>query len=81
MLVNHTTESFATVPDPMLIRQFSHIALQWLAAEGLHVAVSSEQATVLREDVEGPPISRTSQELEAETAKPTLGKLGWSIEN
>ncbi|KAG1845276.1 hypothetical protein C8R48DRAFT_780010 [Suillus tomentosus] len=57
------------------------------------LCISSEQATALHEDefmsfdnicvsdVEGPPISRTSQESEAETVKPTLGKLGWSIEN
>ncbi|KAG2054226.1 hypothetical protein BDR06DRAFT_1007901 [Suillus hirtellus] len=44
----------------------------------LRVAVSSEQATTLHET---PPIARTSQESEAETAKPTLGKLGWSIGN
>ncbi|KAG1902297.1 uncharacterized protein F5891DRAFT_1186395 [Suillus fuscotomentosus] len=47
--------------------------------KGLRVAVSSEQATTLHE--EAPPIARTSQESEAETAKPTLGKLGWSIGN
>ncbi|KAG2118188.1 uncharacterized protein F5147DRAFT_768320 [Suillus discolor] len=62
--------------------------------KGLRVAVSSEQATTLHEgkfmsfdgiicvsDVEAPPIARTSQESEAETAKLTLGKLERSIEN
>ncbi|KAG1790150.1 hypothetical protein EV424DRAFT_1549809 [Suillus variegatus] len=49
--------------------------------KGLCVAVSSGQATALHEDVEAPPIARTSQESEAETAKLTLGKLGWSIDN
>ncbi|KAG1798906.1 uncharacterized protein HD556DRAFT_1439973 [Suillus plorans] len=47
--------------------------------KGLRVAVSSEQATTLHE--EAPPVARTSYESEAETAKPTLGKLGWSIDN
>ncbi|KAG2045553.1 hypothetical protein BDR06DRAFT_1015530 [Suillus hirtellus] len=65
----------------------------WLL-KGLRVVVSSEQAPALHEDefmlldniicvsdVEAPSTARTSQESEAETAKPTLGTLGWSIEN
>ncbi|KAG2082069.1 uncharacterized protein F5147DRAFT_660588 [Suillus discolor] len=58
------------IPDTSITLHFSDI-LEKVVME----------ATALHEDVEAPPIAWISQEPEAETTNPMLGKLKWSMEN